>query len=151
MKNYLFKKTSYCILLIAGFCSEVLLSGCVPIGSSGSDHLIPQEGLTVSQIYAQSGQGGSAGVPFGAEQDEDLMAARSQTANMTSQESQSVAMMRQSSPMNGQFQLVSNPSIAIYIYPHLVDMGSDEVPVNGYETAFFLYTKNHYALPWEKY
>ena len=142
-------------LLMAGLSGVLLLTGCASNGSGG-DHLIPQQGLTVSQIYAQSGQGESAGSPYGTQQDEDLMAARAQAANGVSgvssqQHYQAMKQVSQPPQKNGRFQLVGNPSIPIYIYPHLVSMGSDEVPVDGYETAFFLYTKNHYALPWEKY
>lgn len=155
MKKYSIKLAMNKVLLLAVMSSVLYLTGCAS-SSSGGDHLIPQQGLTVSQIYAQSGQGESAGSPYGTMQDEDLMAARAQAApsinhGNTAPTFQPMQPMSQPAQKNGRFQLVGNPSIPIYIYPHLVAMGSDEVPVDGYETAFFLYTKNHYALPWEKY
>jgi len=134
-------KTFFLVVVVVGAGT---LTGCAT-SNNGSDHLIPQEGLTVSQIYAQSGQGESAEGPYSASQDEDLMAARAQAGNAH------LSNYSTSSNNHSKFQLISNPNVPIYIYPHLVSMGSDEVPVDGYETAFFLYTQNHYALPWERY
>ena len=41
--------------------------------------------------------------------------------------------------------LMENPSIPIYIYPHLVNMGTDEVPRRWLRHRVFLH-ENHYAL-----
>lgn len=137
------------IFILSVVSSVSVLSGCA--SSSKGDHLIPQEGLTVSQIYAQSGQGESVGSPYGTTQDDDLIEARARAASAnTSSASHSPTTVSLQKPTS-RFQLISNPSIPIYIYPHLVSMGNDEVPVEGYQTAFFLYSKNHYALPWEHY
>tara|TARA_Y100001001_G_C7943699_1_gene286552 strand:- start:233 stop:631 length:399 start_codon:yes stop_codon:yes gene_type:complete len=49
--------------------------------------------------------------------------------------------------INQTFPLLPNPEITLYVYPHLA--GSEEVPVPGYTTAFFMYNKQHFALPGE--
>jgi len=130
-------------------CVTVLtLTGCASHASSGeNDHLIPQQGLTVQQIYHQAGQGGEVSDEWSGEGDTSLETARQRVLPAA------YPTTTQASPFvetKTQFSLMDNPSIPIYIYPHLVNMGTDEVPVDGYATAFFLYTKNHYALPWER-
>ena len=45
------------------------------------------------------------------------------------------------------FPKVENPTITMYVYPHLAT--DENVPVPGYTTAFNLYTKDQYALPGE--
>ncbi|MDN3519015.1 TIGR03751 family conjugal transfer lipoprotein [Aquisalimonas lutea] len=45
------------------------------------------------------------------------------------------------------FSQVPNPTLAMYVYPHLA--GPDEAPVPGYMTAFSMYQQDHYALPGE--
>lgn len=131
--------------------TALTLTGCASHASSGeNDHLIPQQGLTVQQIYHQAGQGGEGntmGDEWSGEGDTSLETARQRVLPAA------YPTTTQSSPFvdtKTQFALMENPSIPIYIYPHLVNMGTDEVPVDGYATAFFLYTKNHYALPWER-
>lgn len=48
------------------------------------------------------------------------------------------------------FKPLPNPEIPIYVYPHLVQQDNG-VPIPGYTTAFFLYKKNHFAMPSEVY
>lgn len=45
------------------------------------------------------------------------------------------------------FPMAENPTITMYVYPHLAER--EQVPVPGYTTAFSLYAGNHYALPSE--
>jgi len=131
---------------------SLTLAGCASHASSGkNDHLIPQEGLTVQQIYHQVGEGGEGNAmgeaEWSKEGDTSLETARQRVLPAgyptTTQDSPFIETKTK-------FALMDNPSIPIYIYPHFVNMGMDEVPVDGYATAFFLYTKNHYALPWER-
>lgn len=128
------------------------LIGCASGSKSASgDHLIPQEGLTVQQIYRQSSNGENTGMyesEYGESGDESIDAARARIQPAV------YPATTQSAPFatpKTQFALMDNPSVPIYVYPHLVKMGDDEVPVDGYATAFFLYSQNHYALPWEHY
>ena len=45
------------------------------------------------------------------------------------------------------FPRLSNPTLVLYVYPHLT--GRDRHPVPGYSTAFTFYEKVEYALPGE--
>ncbi|SEP17797.1 TIGR03751 family conjugal transfer lipoprotein [Aquisalimonas asiatica] len=45
------------------------------------------------------------------------------------------------------FSRVPNPTMVMYVYPHLA--GQDEAPVPGYATSFRMYERDHYALPGE--
>lgn len=47
---------------------------------------------------------------------------------------------------NNNFMLLPNPTISLYVYPHLVN---GNIPVPGYTTQFTLYNEVHYALPGE--
>ncbi len=49
--------------------------------------------------------------------------------------------------INQIFPRLANPTLVIYIYPHL--SGSERHPVPGYSSAFTLYEKVEYALPGE--
>jgi conjugative transfer region lipoprotein (TIGR03751 family) len=49
--------------------------------------------------------------------------------------------------INQIFPRLANPTLVIYIYPHL--SGSERHPVPGYSSAFSLYEKTEYALPGE--
>ena len=63
---------------------------------------------------------------------------------------QPINVARGAKAIRTQFQVVPNPSIPLYIYPHLAWQGAQAVPVPGYTTAFFLYERNHYALSGER-
>ena len=45
------------------------------------------------------------------------------------------------------FPRLSNPTLVLYVYPHLT--GGERHPVPGYSTAFTFYEKVEYALPGE--
>ena len=45
------------------------------------------------------------------------------------------------------FPRLPNPSLVMYVFPHLA--GSESVPVPGYATTFPLYERVEYALPGE--
>jgi conjugative transfer region lipoprotein (TIGR03751 family) len=161
-------RTQHCLNLIV-WISLVLLTGC----TIGEKHMIPQKGLTVQQIYQHSGSGamgyGQQSSHYGDNGDDELNQARAAAHDSSSPQAapheanqnngtvngkKRQAPSRESSPdiqREGTFKQLQNPSVSIYIMPHFVRMGSDEVPVAGYSTSFFLYSKNHYALPWESY
>ncbi len=151
-QNIKYKPQRWIDCLVASVLIATLTS-CASSSKSGSggDHLIPQQGLTVQQIYRQSSSGENNGLyegEFGSGSDDpSVEAARTQVPAV-------YPATVQASPFQTpktQFALMDNPSVPIYVYPHLVKMGNDEVPVDGYATTFFLYSQNHYALPWEHY
>ena len=45
------------------------------------------------------------------------------------------------------FPRLPNPSLAMYVFPHLA--GEEQVPVPGYVTTFTMYERVEYALPGE--
>lgn len=45
------------------------------------------------------------------------------------------------------FPILPNPTLIIYVHPHLA--GTGLAPVPGYYTSFPLYKRTHYALPGE--
>ncbi len=47
--------------------------------------------------------------------------------------------------INFQFTRLPNPTLFLYIDPHLV--GVEGIPVPGYTTAFTMYANDHWALP----
>jgi len=49
--------------------------------------------------------------------------------------------------LNLHFPRLPNPTLVLYVYPHLA--GSARVPVPGYATTFPLYERVEYALPGE--
>lgn len=49
--------------------------------------------------------------------------------------------------LNLHFPRLPNPTLVLYVYPHLA--GSERVPVPGYATTFSLYERVEYARPGE--
>lgn len=49
------------------------------------------------------------------------------------------------------FKPLENPSIPIFIYPHVALIGDEQILKPGYTTAFFLYKQNQFALASERY
>lgn len=54
----------------------------------------------------------------------------------------------QGNELNNNFVRLPNPTLNLFIYPHLTQDGH---PVPGYTTVFSMYAKDHYALPNEIY
>lgn len=48
--------------------------------------------------------------------------------------------------LNAEFPRLPNPGIVMYVYPHLVGSGTEQVPVPGYATVFNLYQQDHYEI-----
>lgn len=51
------------------------------------------------------------------------------------------------SNLKRRFARLYNPTLHLYVYPHLA--GSEQLPVPGYYTVFPLYERHEYALPGE--
>ncbi len=49
--------------------------------------------------------------------------------------------------LNQRFTRLPNPTLMLYVYPHLA--ADNQYPVPGYFTSFSLYEVNYYALPGE--
>ncbi len=140
--------------LLTSLISTLLLSGCVSPGKNTVEH----GDMTMAQIYnQQTGSGDSdasqevSGISDNhfeqyAVQGTDKSIPLSTEAGDTSNAA-SVA----SDNINDQFKLIPNPNITVYIFPHLSQYAGTSVPIPGYNTHFFLYETNHYAMPGEVY
>ena len=130
MVNY--KRTS----TILACASMLILSACSSHVTSGN---VPEAGLTVSQLYHQS-------------LDESWTAPHYRvkpidTANLgydgyTRTAANETEML---------FKPLDNPSIPMFIYPHVALIGDEQLLKPGYTTAFFLYKQNQFALASERY
>lgn len=49
------------------------------------------------------------------------------------------------------FKALPNPEVPIYVYEHVANIGGEQIIKPSYTTRFFLYSKNHFALPSEIY
>jgi conjugative transfer region lipoprotein (TIGR03751 family) len=113
----------------------IQLSGC----ASGR---VPQDGLSMADVYHKAMQQ-SNGETLGKTRDEVKQYLVAFNGN-----NQLTPYTRNAeNEINNLFPLLLNPQLVMYVYPHLA--GSDEAPIPGYSTAFFLYERNHYALPGE--
>lgn len=103
------------------------LTGCTTTQHKAPS--IPEEGLTVSQIYHQSTK--------------EVKPVPRKVAQPTKQ----VATKKEASV----FTALPNPSIDLYVFPHVTQIGDEQLIKPGYTTAFYLYKSNQYALKSERY
>lgn len=102
---------------------SVMLTGC---NTTHKAPAVPEQGLTVSQIYHQSTKTVKP-LP------------RKVVAHATAQNKQAT------------FKPLPNPSIDLYVFPHVMQIGDEQLIKPGYTTAFYLYKSNQYALASELY
>ena len=145
-------KTQAIYLLLIPLCSSVLmLSGCASPGKN----MIPQGGaMTMTQIYRQetgmslSGQDSRVTGNTVPEIRHHLIVseapskAPSKTIDYTATAKNEV---------NTLFKRLPNPTVPLYVYPHLVHLNGEAYPKPGITTDFFLYRSNHFAMPNEIY
>ena len=103
-------------------CASLGLCACstakVPHGT------IPEQGLTVSQLYKQN-------------QATPLPKKR---------------IVKVSAPKTSQqFKALPNPEVPIHIFAHVANIGDEQIIKPAYDTRFFLYKHNQYALASELY
>ncbi len=138
-------KTNY--LLVITLCCSALLSGCMTPGKN----MIPQGGsMTMSQIYQEetSGQMSANGQK---QSMHSLPSIRNAVIGPTPQTNYVGYTATATTETNNLFKQLPNPEIPLYIYPHMVQVGGESYPKPGMSTAFFLYDKNHFAMPNEVY
>lgn len=139
--------------LLTSLISTLLLSGCVSPGKNTVEH----GDMTMAQIYNQ--QTGSGDADSSQEFSEISDNHFEQYAVQGSDKSISMRDTGDGSNsasvaddnINEQFKLIPNPNITVYIFPHLSQYNGTSVPIPGYNTHFFLYETNHYAMPGEVY
>jgi conjugative transfer region lipoprotein (TIGR03751 family) len=123
--------------MILVLSSGLLLSSCAKSVASGS---IPEEGLTMSQIYHQSVNSQGQG---------ELHRYRKPALRHFQVNYQTRA--RGSMPSKAEFKALENPAIPLYIYPHVALIGDEQLIKPGVTTEFFLYKQNQFALASERY
>ena len=141
------------VLIISFLIS--LLSGCA---RNNQESLLPQEGPTMKQVYDHH----FTGQALPKRKNDDEESDEASTNDETESDSNDISIVRRPLPadydltgytreanneINQIFPRLTNPTLVIYIYPHL--SGSERHPVPGYSSAFTLYEKVEYALPGE--
>ena len=123
--------------IICTFSISLLLAGC----ASSKDTILPQDGPTMREVYDAHVQ---------ASEGEDLrrrLPAAGLRAPGHHLSDLSAAALTDYGALSARFMRVSNPTLVMYIFPHLA--GVHRVPVPGYSTVFPLYERTEYALPGE--
>lgn len=135
--------------LILLLSSVALLTGCA---SPGKNMIPPGGEMTMSQIY-QEETGGRA-------------QARQPVRRMASAYGNTRPSMRmptlpvthyaaypstENNTVDALFKPLPNPEIPLYVYPHMVHANGEEYPKPGMSTAFFLFKRNQFAMPNERY
>ena len=119
-------------------CASLMLSACA--SKNVTTGRIPEDGLTVSQIYHQSI----------AESDKSLQMPRRHVNVMQKSHFQTQAGAGAHEPQAA-FKALENPTIPIFVYPHVALIGDEQLLKPGFSTEFFLYKQNQYALASEHY
>lgn len=108
--------------------AAVLITACASIllASCASTHnqaqAIPEAGLTVSELYHQSVK-------------QPVIQPRAHKVQASEHA----------------FKALPNPEIALYVFPHVAQIGDEQLIKPGYTTHFFLYKQNQFALASELY
>jgi conjugative transfer region lipoprotein (TIGR03751 family) len=124
------------------------LTGCANPGKG----TLPAGGdMTMADIYKQE-----TGIPsedktnnddphFSLEETRHRMEVLSETTNYRGYTTTSL------NQLHHLFKKLNNPEVPLYIYPHLILQNEEDIPVPGYTTAFFLYQRNQFVLPNERF
>jgi conjugative transfer region lipoprotein (TIGR03751 family) len=116
---------------------SLVLSGC----ASTKDAVLPQDGPPMKAIYEQHIQ------EMGAH---DPLVVREVLGNRPVVDGEGAlhGYTREAyNEIDTTFPRVPNPSLVMYVFPHLA--GNEQVPVPGYVTTFPMYERVEYALPGE--
>ncbi|MFO9572913.1 TIGR03751 family conjugal transfer lipoprotein [Legionella pneumophila serogroup 1] len=103
-------------------CASLTLSACSTANISQS--AIPEQGLTVSQLYQQS---------------------------MQQPIQKAVVQQVRFEDSGEEFKQLPNPEVPIHIFAHVAQLGDEQIIKPAYTTRFFLYKQNQYALASELY
>lgn len=103
-------------------CASLALSACSTANISQS--AIPEQGLTVSQLYQQS---------------------------MQQPVQKAVVQQVRFEDSGEEFKQLPNPEVPIHIFAHVAQLGDEQIIKPAYSTRFFLYKQNQYALASELY
>jgi conjugative transfer region lipoprotein (TIGR03751 family) len=114
----------------------------VLVGCAGTkDTILPQDGPSMKAIYEAHLHEMNA---------QDLLILRQALGHrpiVTGDAALEGYTRETASEINVTFARLPNPTLVMYVFPHLA--GEDRVPVPGYATAFPFYERLEYALPGE--
>tara|TARA_R110002110_G_scaffold158656_1_gene356146 strand:+ start:25827 stop:26216 length:390 start_codon:yes stop_codon:yes gene_type:complete len=116
---------------------SLLLAGC----ASSKDTILPQNGPSMRDIYDAHVQTSEGEDPRRRLPAAGLRAPGHHLSDL------GAAARADYRAISARFMRVSNPTLVMYIFPHLA--GAHWVPVPGYSTVFPLYERAEYALPGE--
>lgn len=136
--------------LLVSLISIGLLSGCTTPGRN----MLPHGDMTMAQIYrVQAQQGSYGGGQY--KENANYMNQYSEAANyqvkVRPNEHKLRSVRASNTSVNSEFKVLPNPNIPVYVFPHMAHYNGSTAPVPGYGTSFFMYEKNHYAMPGEDY
>ena len=115
----------------------LVLSGCSVMGNK--ETILPQEGASMKEVYDAHFKHSSLKHQT-SRVDKGQGSAGSGDGNLA-------GFTREAdSEIQSLFPKLQNPSLVMYVFPHLTATGQ---PVPGYATPFTLYEKTEYALPGE--
>jgi conjugative transfer region lipoprotein (TIGR03751 family) len=123
------------------FMITVLSSALCACASSVSTSSIPSQGLTVEQIYSRVNQDNTNSLEYMKRHVKG--AGREVNFNDYSN--------KKTNQRSTTFKALKNPMIPIYIYPHIAQIGDEQIAKPGYTTEFFLFKRNQFALSNERY
>lgn len=127
------------IRMILACASLAGLSAC---SSSVASGFVPEQGLTVSEIYHQSID----------ESAKSWTAPRYRTKSVEVNKPGYAGYIRTAhNETKALFKPLDNPAIPIFIYPHVALIGDEQLVKPGFTTEFFLYKQNQFALASERY
>lgn len=127
--------------LLVSLTSMLTLSGCTTPGKN----ILPHGDMTMLQIYRA--QTGSSIESSDIDENRISNTKNQSVAEPLNDQYSDIA----EDQINSEFKLLPNPNIAVYVFPHMSHYNGTNVPIPGYTTTFFLYEKNHYAMPGEAY
>ena len=136
------------VWLLVSLISVSELSGCTTPGKN----MLPHGHMSMTEIYrAQTGLSGP-------EDTFSMGRVQLSRASSHSRHKRYATQIREASLDNASeksqeetFKVLPNPNMTVYIFAHLSHFNETNVPVPGYKTHFFLYERNHYAMPSERY
>lgn len=125
--------------------SSITLLGC----SSNVETLLPQDGKTMAQVYAE--QTGGA-VSSGSEPlSQNVIQARSELnvreATLAQYQMQIMQYTRNAeNEVKNLFPRLQNPDLVMFVFPHLAnENGTEAMPIPGYSTVFPMFGTQKYA------
>lgn len=116
---------------------SLVLGGC----ASTKDAVLPQDGPPMKTIYEQHMREAGANDP------KAVREALGHRPVVDGKDSLHGYTRDAHNEIDTTFPRLSNPSLVMYVFPHLAD--EEQVPVPGYVTTFPMYERVEYALPGE--